>query len=71
MEKVFRVTVIEKRGFKVDVEARDWADSIRIVREALNENGIKRPDEADCVFDKCEVSGSGEIRREDAIIQQL
>jgi hypothetical protein len=69
MKKVFRVTVIEKTGFCLDVEARDWADSIRQVREALDKNGIKRPEES--IYEEIEVSASAEIERGDANIVTL
>ena len=69
MVKVFRVMVIEKRGYNVDVEARDWADSIRKVREVIDGPGIKRP--AESVYEGFEVEASTEIRREDADLQLI
>ena len=69
MAKVFRVTVIEKRGYKVDVEARDWADSIRKVRKAVEGKGLKRASEP--VYEAIEVEASAEISRADADLQLI
>ena len=64
MAKVFRVMVIEKRGYSYDVEARDWADSIRKVQNALDDSRLKKLEEP--TYDDVEVNASVEIDREDA-----